>query len=172
MIRPPFALAWLVALLPAAAAAQHAHEHGVATLTVALDGRKLVVELKSPLDNLVGFEHAPRNDKQRAALAKMEESLKAIERLFRPAAGAGCALRDVKVDHPHRAPAAPGTRQPEHTEARATYDLECAKPEALDRLDVLVFDAFPRVKRVKAQAATPRGQRGATLTPGKRTLVF
>ena len=95
-------LVMMLSLLSPDVGAQQAHEHGVATLNVVLDGKKLVLQLESPLDNLVGFEHAPRNDKQRAALAKMEESLQAGDRWFKPAAAAGCTLRDVKVEHPYR----------------------------------------------------------------------
>jgi hypothetical protein len=153
-------------------AAQHAHEHGVAEITVALDGNTLAVELKSPLDNFVGFEHAPRNDRQRAAVQRMEEVLSAIERVFRPAPAAGCTPRAVRLDHPYRTAPARGAPATQHTEARATYELHCARPEALDRLEVVAFDAFPRLKRVKAQAAMPAGQRGATLTAGKRTLAL
>jgi Protein of unknown function (DUF2796) len=172
--------------------AQQAHEHGVATLNVVLDGKKLVVQLESPLDNLVGFEHAPRNDKQRAALAKMEENLQAGDRWFKPAAAAGCTLRDVKVEHPYRTRSAAGgppsaesgkgqkpdgkgkaaKSEEQHAEVRAAYELDCAKPEALDRMEVLLFDAFPNMKRLKAQMATPRGQSSATLIARKRTLSF
>jgi hypothetical protein len=181
----------LASLLPTVAGAEQAHEHGVATLDVAVDGRNLTLQFESPLDNLVGFEHAPRNDTERAALKKMEEKLQAAERLFRPTAAAGCTLRGVTVDHPFRTPAAAGQGSPaggksggrdakdkatkaeeDHTELSAKYELDCAKPEVLDRVEVMIFEAFPNVKRLKAQAASPRGQRGVTLSARTRTLAF
>src|SRR5690606_20886978 len=58
------------------ALAQHAaHEHGVADLRVAAEGNTVVIEFDSPLDNLVGFEHAPRDDAQRMALRTAEKRL-------------------------------------------------------------------------------------------------
>ena len=60
----------------------------------------------------------------------------------------------------------------QHAEVRASYELDCAKPEALDRMEVLLFDGFPSMKRLKAQTATPRGQGSATLSARKRTLAF
>ena len=87
----------------AAAYAQHAHEHGAARLEVALDGGKLSIGLESPLDNLVGFEHAPRNEKQRAALAKMTDDLKGTERLFDLPAAAACEPVRAESTHPHGA---------------------------------------------------------------------
>jgi len=179
----------LASLLPSVASAEHPHEHGVATLDVAVDGRKLTLQFESPLDNVIGFEHAPRTDKQRATLKKMEEKLQAGERLFKPAAAAACTLRGVTIDHPYRAPAAAGKGSPaggkgpdakdkatkdeeEHAEVSATYEMDCAKPEALDRVEVLIFETFPGVKSLKAQTASPRGQRGATLSARARTLAF
>lgn len=181
----------LLALLPEVALAQHAHEHGAARLSAVLDGGKLVVELESPLDNLVGFEHAPRTDQQRAAIKKMEERLQAGDRMLKPAAAAGCTVRTVRIEHPYRPGTAGGAAPAEspkprtgqskdkgakaeetHAELRATYELECAKPEALDRLEVLFFDAFPGMKRIRAQTAAPRGQSSKTLTPRSRTLSF
>ena len=39
-------------------------------------------------------------------------------------------------------------------------------------MEVLLFDGFPGMKRLKAQTATPRGQGSATLSARKRTLSF
>jgi endonuclease YncB( thermonuclease family) len=177
----------LVVLLPVAASAQRAHEHEVATLEVSVDGRTLLLRLESPLDNLVGFEHAPRNDKQRVALRGMEARLQAGDRLFKMVPAAGCALRQVTIDHPYRAATGPsdssrpkgpegkgGAKKGEtvHSELQAAFTFECAKPEHLDRIEVLLFDAFPGLKRLNAQTATPRGQKSASLSTKKRMLPF
>ena len=45
-----------------------AHEHGHGTLDIALEGEELVVELRIPAVNVVGFEHAPRDDAEREAV--------------------------------------------------------------------------------------------------------
>ena len=52
-----------------------AHVHGVATLQVTQDQDTLSIDLDSPLDNLLGFEHAPRTDKQKQAVQQMIENL-------------------------------------------------------------------------------------------------
>ena len=54
-----------------------AHVHGEARLQVALEGQTAELMLNSPADNLLGFEHAPRNDAQREALKNVETWLKA-----------------------------------------------------------------------------------------------
>src|SRR6187431_2577567 len=86
--------------LTAPARAADAHVHGVASLQVALDGNRLNVEFSSPLDNLVGFEHAPRTDKQKAAVREMAERLNAPELWFVPNAEAACKRTSVGLQSP------------------------------------------------------------------------
>lgn len=88
--------------VPALALAQQAaHEHGVADLRVAADGDTVVIEFDSPLDNLVGFEHAPRDDAQRDALREAEERLASFDVLFALTPAAGCTLREVQIESPY-----------------------------------------------------------------------
>jgi hypothetical protein len=167
---------------PLLAIAQHAHEHGVAKLDVSLDGGTLLIALDSPLDNLAGFEHAPRNDKQRAALAKMEENLRAAERLFRLPAAAECKPAGAKLESPYPASAGPSAKAAPtgdskkdgetHADVEASWEFTCAKPAALDGLEAVLFDTFRGMKRIKVQTVTAKGQGSATLTPAKRTLRF
>ena len=74
-----FALSILMAAGLASASPVHAdaaHEHGVAVLRVVSEGATLMIEFVSPLDNLVGFEHAPRTDAQRTALRAAQARLR------------------------------------------------------------------------------------------------
>jgi hypothetical protein len=160
--------------------AQHAHEHGAARLEVALDGGKLSISLDSPLDNLVGFEHAPRNEKQRAALAKMTDDLKRTERLFELPAAAACEPVRAESTHPHVAsqaakpPHEDGKHGHEdaHAELQATWEFACARPEALGRITVRLFDVFRGIRRIEAQTATRKGQGSASLSAAKRELAL
>ncbi len=55
------------------------HEHGAAAMNVALEESTILIELESPWNNLVGFEHAPSTDEQHAlvdeALAMLEQPM-------------------------------------------------------------------------------------------------
>ena len=65
------AFALMVAAVPAAAAEQRrhdAHQHGGGRIDVAVEGGLLSVVLEVPAVNLVGFEHAPRGDAQKARI--------------------------------------------------------------------------------------------------------
>ena len=74
-----------------------AHVHGAATLQVAVDAQTLTLDFSSPLDNLIGFEHPPRDDKQKAAVKAMADRLNHADGLFVATAEAQCALQSVKL---------------------------------------------------------------------------
>ena len=94
--RRPFFLAALALLVSTAALAQGqghkhgAHQHGVAKLAVAVDGKLLEIALESPLDNLLGFERAPRTDAEREAVRKMAQRFHAAAGLYTPTPAANC----------------------------------------------------------------------------------
>ena len=70
------ALALVVGLGADAAETHGAHEHGHAVLKLVQEGTEVVVHFQSPLDSIVGFEHEPANDEQRAAL---EEAMRTVQ---------------------------------------------------------------------------------------------
>lgn len=169
-------LAWAAVAILVAPIPLHAddtHTHGTAQLNVALDGNRMQIELESPLESLVGFEHAPRKERERAALAKMETTLRDAQRLFVPTPQAGCRLQETEIEHPFRQGAQPAQgHAAEHSEAHVHWSFVCDKPQALRTLEVQLFDAFSGLQRIRAQTATPRGQGRATLTPARRKLAL
>lgn len=91
----------LVAGLGADAAETHGtHEHGHAALKLAQDGADVVVHFESPLESIVGFEHAPANDAHRAALEEAARLVAVSENIIRlPEA---CTLAgEPEVDFPY-----------------------------------------------------------------------
>jgi len=166
----------LVLALAPPVLAQHApHAHGVAELRVAVDGRRLHIELESPLDNLVGFEHAPKTARERAALAAAEETLRRGDALFVLPAEAGCVLGAVELESPYPQTAGedPGHGRDDeegHSDMDVTYEFDCANPAALKAMRVNLSAAFPRMQRILAETATPAGQGKVTLDKSRRTL--
>jgi hypothetical protein len=152
------------------AAAGGAHEHGVARLDVVLDGTSLQITLDSPLEALAGFEHAPKDDRQRAALANMTDRLKEGGSLFAIDPAAACTFVAATVAHPFQ----PGADAPtgDHADAEATWTWRCEKPAALKRLEVRLFETFPGLKTLNVQSATANGQGFARLVKSRRVLSF
>jgi Protein of unknown function (DUF2796) len=165
------ACAGLLVFTPAPACAAHAHVHGNATLEVEIEAQRVTVEFSSPLDNLVGFEHAPRTDKEKELVSQTMERLRKSEELFVPSAAARCTriAADVAapvLDASDKAP------KGEHAALTATIEFRCEQPQSLRSLRVMAFDAFPRLKRIDAQVAGAGKQRAGTLTTGNRTLSW
>ena len=77
-----------------------AHEHGAAELDAALDGATLEIELRSPAMNLVGFEHAPRSDADKAKIAGARKQLEQPDSLFGLTPAAGCTLAKTELESP------------------------------------------------------------------------
>ena len=98
----------------AAATSHGAHEHGTAEIELAVEGSDVVVNFASPLYNLVGFEHAPRDESDREAVAVVRAVLDDPGNLIQFQADAACTV--VELDIHWDAPAA-DEEEHDHDEA-------------------------------------------------------
>lgn len=150
------------------------HAHGIGELDVALDGSLLELDWRSPAANLLGFEHAPRSDEQRAVVSRVQAQLGEAATLFGIPAAAGCTLTESQLDSPLFT-AAPGDEQPAatHSEVHARYRFTCRQPAALEALDLAeLFRRFPATERLQVQLIGPRGQQGSELGPARSRLTL
>ena len=79
-----------------------AHEHGVASLGVAIDGDQVTLDLQVPAASVFGFERAPESEEERASMAAALDRLRsgASDLIAFPAAAA-CALESIeRLDAP------------------------------------------------------------------------
>ena len=152
------------------------HVHGAAELRISVDGAQLEVQFESPLENLVRFERAPRNDKEREAIRTMVTQLRNVPGLFTPTAAAACTPADVRLASPaipaqllgEPAPAGSDSKPAgDHADLAATYRFRCAAPERLNGLETRLLKAFPGVHKLQVPVAAPRGQSSTVLTPGR-----
>ena len=147
-------------------AAGKAHEHGALKLDVAIEGNKLTIAMEAPLDNLLGFERAPRTDAERKAAADVLTRLRSTDKaapLFAVDTTAQCMLSKAEVKAPMLEPGAKQATKDEHADLDASYEFTCAKPDALRTLDVGLFEAYKRIQRIDVQVAGPMGQSKVTL---------
>ena len=77
-----------------------AHQHGIATLGVAVERSRIVITLDSPLDNVLGFERAPRTDEEKQRAAALIAQMKDGAALFRIDPAAGCKFASAEIDAP------------------------------------------------------------------------
>lgn len=192
-------LALPFALLPLAVAQAHddhdhehgslgAHEHGVASLNVALDGQTLELQIDSPAMNFVGFEHAAKSDADKAKVAAAKAELEKPIELFGLSAGA-CQVTKQELesplfgghDHHHddeaheheHEHADADEHEHEHSDIEASYQLSCQQVDALKELDLSeLFKRFPATHKIQVQLIGPSGQQGAELTTAQPRLSF
>jgi hypothetical protein len=126
-IRPRALVCALLALSLASpmAAAHKAHTHGVGDLDVAVEGGRLSLALTVPAADVVGFEHAPRSDGQREAVAAAEKLLRSQAELFALPPSARCRFLSADVTLPWTGDAA--AAGDEHSDFAARWEFDCAE---------------------------------------------
>ena len=103
LVRPalPVAAVLVAGAAFAASEGEHreheAHEHGHGTLDIAVEGEELVVEFRIPAVNVVGFEHAPRDDAEREAVRQALVPFKDAASVLAPSPEAMCEIETVEA---------------------------------------------------------------------------
>lgn len=168
------ALAILVISAPVLAHEHHAHVHGVAKLEVTVEGAEINLHLESPLEGVLGFEHAPGNDKERAIVARMRKTMANGGALFAPTTAAQCKFVEVKLEAPtlDAEPAGKPDAHEEHGDLDADFRFTCAQPAKLTGMEVRLFEAFPKLQRVDAQVVSGKGQKAMRLSSKMRFLSW
>ena len=142
-------------------AAGKAHEHGALKLDVAIEGNKLAIEMEAPLDNLLGFERAPRTDAERKAAADVLARLRSPDKgssLFVLDAAAQCTLSKAEVQAPVLEPGAKAAAKDEHADLDASYEFSCAQARRTaqpGRRAVRCLQAHPAHRRAGGRAEGP-----------------
>ncbi len=145
---------------------QQAHVHGLAELTIALEGNALELNLESPAANIVGFERRASSPEQRIAVAASKKILETPAQLFR-FIGTDClvdrATVDVSAVEPrHNDQATPGHHDDEHdhdhdhdhdshSEISANYRLTCAEGSKLTAISVDLLKHFSAIEKLQVQ---------------------
>ena len=149
------------------------HQHGVATLDVAAEPGRVTLYVESPLDNLLGFERAPRTDAERQQVDKMLATLRAGEAMFRIDSAAACTLAKVTLTSPALGLGTAAVADKDHhADLEGRFEFTCKAGQRAGFVEVGLFENFPSLKRIELQVATPKGQLKATLVrPASRVAL-
>jgi hypothetical protein len=152
------------------------HVHGVATLQVAIDTNMMTLNFSSPLDNLIGFEHRPRNQ---AEVAQVQSMINAFYKtnLFIPTPSAQCQLKTVDLESlvikkKLNAP------KPSHEEPAGHADLDaelvyhCKHAKDVRDLQVNLFKTFPNLHQISAEIVSEHGQAAVQLSPTNTQAIW
>ena len=157
-----------------------AHEHGVGTLNIAIEGTTVAMAFEAPGADIVGFEYEAKSDADLAAIDAALARLAAPLDLFVMPDAATCTVVMAKAelegedghedhadgahedhddeDHDHEDHADHGD-EAGHTEFHAEYTLNCDNPEKLTEITFAYFETFPNAKEVEVQLITSVGAR-------------
>ena len=106
--------------VPALAQMPGAHVHGQAALEIVAEGGTVQLNLYSPLENLLGFEHAPRTVEERRSAQAMVAKLHQADSLFVFTPAARCRLESAGLSSAVLSPdllAAPVSGKSQHAGA-------------------------------------------------------
>jgi hypothetical protein len=152
-----------------AQAGEAAHVHGLMHLDIAVDKQMLIIQLESPLDSLLGFEHRPRTASQRQAADALLKRMGDGATLFKPDVAAQCVLKDASIESAvlQSTATAAGSKdadkKSEHADLDASYEFSCMHPDKLTTVEIGLFDAFKRLRKIEVQVAGARSQSRQTL---------
>ena len=165
-----------------------AHEHGRGALDIAVEGEELVVEFRIPAANVVGFEHAPRDDAEREAVRRALAPFQDAASLLTLPTEAECELETLHAglwsmdleeagegeEHGHEEHGHEKEEHDEHgaepadeahSELRATYHFHCHAPDELSVMEVRAFEHLLDADEIDVRVVTPRAQRAMELHP-------
>ena len=150
--------AHLLVHLPAAYAAKP-HVHGIAKLDIAVEGTRLSLRLDSPLDNLLGFERAPRNDAERRQADAAVAKLKDAGTMFNIDPAAQCKPASVELASAALKLGKPDPEEEKagHADIDASFEFDCVDAGKAAYIDVGLF-GFSQLQRLEVQVATKAGQ--------------
>lgn len=158
------------------------HVHGHGTLNIAIEGKRVSMELEVPGMDIVGFEHAPSTDDQKATVDKAKARLEKPLGLFSLPAAAGCTVAEAlvaveaehgdddhkhegKADHDHDDDAAGG-----HNQFEANYAFDCANSAELTTITFDYFALFAGAHDLTVNVVTAKGQSKYEVSRSKPTL--
>lgn len=159
-----------------------AHLHGAAQLAVVLEGDLVIVELETPLYNILGFEHAPETEAQITTVKSAEASLVQGGKLFSFNGSALCDYQakdddialfgdhavhddDVKKDHAHEDHHDKG-----HKDVLLQYSFRCQDSSELSMMTVSLFDVFENMSDLDVVYLGPSTQKQVSLNRNQTTV--
>lgn len=179
----------LACALPLLSLASERHVHGQSSIELVVSGVNLSLRWDMPLDTLVGFEHQAKNKAQREALATAHAQLTKADQWLKPTPAAQCVVASVDVD-------VPGVQAEAHAHGHAHDDYEdhddhggsggqathadaqwlvswrCAKPQALQSLELLAMKQWPGMQTVLVQGVVNGKQFARDLrAPATRVML-
>jgi hypothetical protein len=188
----------LAAALSAPALAEEAHRelgahvHGHGTLNIAIEDKRVSMELEAPGMDIVGFEHAATTAAQKSAVEKAKTQLASPLSVLALPAAAACSLatadvklesehahgddhdHDAKDQHDHSGHDHDGKAKAKdaggHNHFHVAYTFDCSNPVELTGITFDYFKQFAGAQGLTVNVVTGKGQSKYEVSRDKPTL--
>jgi Protein of unknown function (DUF2796) len=151
------------------------HVHGHGTLNIAVEDKRVSMELEVPGMDIVGFEHDATTDAQKSAMEKAKAELAKPLDVFKLPAAAGCTVADTNIaleaEHHHEGEEADHDDHGDHADEdhdhdehaghkafHVTYALDCTEPSNLTSITFDYFKMFAGAHDLTVNVVTAKAQ--------------
>jgi hypothetical protein len=125
----------------------------VSILKIAVEGQNVQMELESPANDIIGFEHAPKNNKQKVAIENALSELQDAAGIFFPSSEANCKIdensAEFEIEEGH---------SETHSGFHVIWKMTCSDPKRLTNLETTFFELFPKAKEIEVEIISESGQ--------------
>ncbi len=136
-----------------------AHDHGHAALSIVSEGNSLSLELESPAESIVGFEHTAKTEKEKRAVAEAQAK---IDRLVVLKPELGCTKEQGSLEIEQE-------KHSSHSDIEIKLSYKCQKPLAGSTVEIRLLNEFPKLKSVKTQVIGDK-PRGLSITKASQAV--
>ena len=154
------------------AKAQHAHGahvHGEAQAAIVVEGQSVSISLNSAMYNITGFERAPQNSAEEAALADAIAVLSAGENIFVMDTAADCTFDSVVHSLPVGLPASEKDDRL-YRDLEASYEFTCSAPDELSAMVIGLFEPFGNLEKIDTVVLNGNSQIAISLSPDQNRI--
>lgn len=150
--------------LPVWAADKHVHAghaHGQGQLELVVQADTVNANFEIPMESLLGHEHLPKTPAQKKAMADLQAGITQPNYVLSLPKAAACELKSVEAQSDMFL-----GKKSEHSDLDLRMAFTCSQPAELRQIEFPVFKKHTRLKSLKIEMLTPKGQ-GATTVQAK-----
>lgn len=151
------------------------HVHGNAHLQMAIDGNHLQLLLQSPGDTLYGFEHHPKNEKEKKAQSSVLDLLKNhFEDFFTFDQSLQCRFTNLKLElvKEEEDDDDDDKGSAEHQEVHGEWKVDCKKSPQGTTVAFHFSQKLPRLNALQVDVLSDQKQNSKTFSKGEGNLQF
>lgn len=133
----------------------HAHEHGSIKLDIAVEGKTIEVGIDGPAESFLGFEHAPKTDKEKKTFESARDlwAKDLLTKIFILDKKLGCTSSEVKFeqeieDHKDQKDEKGKKEAGIHSDIEASAKIICTQDLKGQSLTIALKKQYPHIKKL------------------------